>query len=442
MSSKVKSIIVCIGANHKTAPIQLRESLHIDGPILQSALSPLKQRLGLLEVAALSTCNRFELIFTTTPEQLTPQLPMQALLELQSIALRKFKIDDLQKHVYVYQLKEAVEHLFSVASSIDSLVVGETQITGQFKDAIKMAESALTLGPILSRLSQEALSASKKVRTQTDIGKRTVSISHAALDLAQKAFGELSDQKLLIIGAGEMAALAGKYACQKKIKALTVANRTVSRAQNLVRKLGFGQASDLNDLDQLIAQHDVVITSTTATETIITSHLIEQVKIIRPSKPLCFVDISIPRNVDPEVAKVDDVYLFDVDDLQQIVSANREHRQSAAEAASKILLEHVENFERWLSAASVKPTITSIKTYIDQLMERELQKTLSKELMKSLSAEQKLLLQQLTESLASKIIADVAQNIQNPPSGYYQDQLSTILSLIFTEAHKRNGFES
>jgi glutamyl-tRNA reductase len=439
-----QTILFLLGANHRSATVELREALFIAEEPLATLLPAVKERFGFLELAALSTCNRFELMGVAPDRPGLAAALVESFLELHrhhGTVTSRFTEDDVRQAVYLHMKDEAVTHIYRVASSLDSLVLGETQITGQFKDAIALAQKTQTLGPTLSRLSQEALATAKKVRTQTAIGKKHVSISHAAIELAKKVFGDLGDHKFLIVGAGEMSQVAAKYILAYKPKAIYVANRTVANGQALVKDLGFGEAFGMEELPSLLAAADVVLSSTSAPGVVIDAAMVRRAQLSRRGRPLFLLDIALPRDIDPDCGKLDDVYLFDIDDLQQVVGQNYEERRKAAEEAETLIDRSVQQFQAWAKTLAVKPALAAFRGYLDDLIEREAAKTLGREHFRDLTPKQLESLKGLLAAVAGKIAADAARQVLAPPAGYYQEQLADALRILFPEApaERRKG---
>ncbi len=430
--SEAKPLLFVLGASHRTAPTALREHFYLSEEQLSSLLPQIKEKFGFTEIAALSTCNRFELIGALNDHGDSATKVYQAFLDLhQRDHIQTQPSDEeIRKVLYLYLGHEAVSHVFRVASSLDSLVLGETQITGQFKDALAMAQRFQTSGPLVSRLGQEALGLAKKIRTQTDIGKKHVSISHAAVELAQKVFGHLSDHRFLIIGAGEMSQVAAKYIKSYQPKGLAIANRTLAKAKQVVDELGFGEAYGLEDLFELIKQSDVVISSTAAPGFMVDHDLVARAQDSRKGRPLVLLDIALPRDIDPAAAKIDDVYLFDIDDLKQVVGANLEERRKAALQAEEFVIRGVEQFEAWLKTISIKPILSQFRLYLEQTINRELTRTLSKEIFRS-SPKHTEGLQALCQAIAAKIAADAAKNLTTPVDNLSVETLAAALSTLF-----------
>lgn len=425
-------VLFCIGASHKSADVATREKLCIGDSALVSIMPKLLQKNPqIAEVAVLSTCNRFEL-FGVCPEDFQSEELIQLLSDLQVLANgpKAFSSEKLRDFTYVHTGKNAIHHLYAVASSVDSLVVGETQITGQFKRSLQISAEAKTSGPLLTRFGQEALATAKKIRNQTEIGRHTVSISHAAIELAAKIFGDISEHNVLLIGAGEMARVAAQHLLRYRPKSLCIANRTVDNAQKLIHELGEGKAYALEELPELLKSSDIVICSTSSQQLVITQPLMKQAFASRRGKAQILVDISIPRNIDPKCADIGDLYLFDVDDLQQVVSSHTEERHQAAQEAIRIIDEQANSLMRWWLSLSLKPILASFGSYLQQLADKELQRTRSKEIMKSLSPAQDEAVRSLVASITTKIAADVGRTLMQPPAGLSQHQVAESLKAI------------
>lgn len=427
-----RPLIFCVGVNHRTANTELRESLHVQSEQLQAILPFAKSNHQVHELAALSTCNRFELIGVTGVDE----MPETALIEIfswiQSTTHSEFfRLEDVKPHLYLYTGSEAIRHILRVTSSLDSLVLGETQITGQFKDAIETARQSETIGPILHRLAQDALGTAKKIRSKTDIGKKPVSISHAAVDLAQRLYGSIANHAVLIVGAGEMATLAAKHVLNYKPKRLIIANRSAEKAEALVAQLGFGEAADLSHLGQWLKECDIVIASTSSQKPIITYSMVTEALAARKGKALFMVDIAIPRNIEAACGKPDDAFLFDIDDLRKVVDSNQEERRAAADQAEVFITEGSKAFDQWLSSLSIKPTLGALRQYLADIVQKESSKTFSRESLKALTEAQRDAIEGLLEAVVNRVSGDVSSRIMTPAPGHYSDQLADSLQALF-----------
>ncbi len=411
--------IFCLGLNHKTTPIALREKIYLEPDKLRPLLPKLKETYGLSELLVLSTCNRLELFGTysqtgdLTKEMITGTLKYSRETYISDGTKAHTDVhSELHEHAYLFNDLEAIRHAFNVAASLDSLIIGETQITGQFKDALSIAKSAGTLGPVMDRMGQEALATAKKVRSQTDVSRKPVSISHAAVDLARKVFSELDERHVLIIGAGEMAELAARYTLKYHPAKLTICNRTIEKAQKLVDELGFGESSSLEDLKRLLCEADVVISGTAAQGHIITKEMLEVASKQRGYRPICLVDIALPRDIEPEAQTLDEVYLFDIDDLKQLVEEHKEERSKAALEAGTLVQSGVLEFGRWLNRKDLGHVIKDYGSYVRATIEEEMTKSLSREIFKSLGTEERKYLEKMQNAIVGRLIADLSVNLK------------------------------
>lgn len=354
-----------IGVNHTTAPISVREHVAFNTDILRHALSDLTAQ-NVAEAAILSTCNRTEIyVQTNTPEPIVNWLANYHRLDFNNI----------QPYTYTLSNQEAVKHAFRVASGLDSMVLGEPQILGQFKQSVKIAQDAGTLGTLLHKLFQRTFEVAKEVRTNTDIGGSSISMAAAAIKLAQRIFGDISQQKILFIGAGEMIELCADHFAAQKPKSMTIANRTIERGLQLANKIG-GQAILFNDLPERFADFDIVITSTASQLPIVGLGMVERAIKTRRHRPIFMVDLAVPRDIEPEVAQLDDVFLYTVDDLAQVVSDGMENRQEAAINAEMIVAARVEGFMQWFKKRDAIPTIKALRDQAEAVRKNELEKAL------------------------------------------------------------------
>ncbi|HXA36352.1 MAG TPA: glutamyl-tRNA reductase [Steroidobacteraceae bacterium] len=344
-----------LGLNHKTAPVALREKIAFSEERLLTALRTLRQEAGVAEVVILSTCNRTEVYWAGSASG----------AEL-SRWLERHHGDnlDLAPSLYVHQEQRAIEHAFSVASGLDSMVLGEAQILGQLKDAYRAAQAAGSTGPSLNKLFQAAFSAAKRVRSETRIGENAVSIASAAVSLARRVYSDLSAHTALMVGAGEMNALAARHFKSAGVKRLVIANRTLGRAQTLAAELK-AHAVGLEDLDTELAQADIVIACTASAVPLITRSAAESAIRARRRRPIFMVDLAVPRDIEPAVADLEDVYLFSIDDLQQLIDENRQQRVVAAGGARVVIEEEVAKFLAESRAHDAGPAIRALRQQAD-----------------------------------------------------------------------------
>jgi glutamyl-tRNA reductase len=384
-----------IGVNHTTAPVQIRENVAFNSEHLGSALRELTSH-DATEAAILSTCNRTELYCSAE----NPEKPLQWLSHY-----HKLDTSSIQPYIYTLPNDEAVKHAFRVASGLDSMVLGEAQILGQFKQSVKIAQDAGTLGTLLHKLFQRTFEVAKEVRTNTDIGANSISMSAAAVKLAQRIFGDISQQKVLFIGAGEMIELCADHFAAQKPKSMMVANRTLERGTALAEKISSqgikAQAILLNDLPERFAEFDIVITSTASQLPIVGLGMVESAIKARRHRPIFMVDLAVPRDIEAEVAQLDDVFLYTVDDLAQVVTDGMANRQEAAVDAEVIVTARVENFMQWMKKRDTVPTIKALRDQAELTRQAELEKAL-KLIQKGESAEK--VLEALSNALTNKFL--------------------------------------
>jgi len=340
-----------LGINHKTAPVALREKVAFSEDRLAAALQTLREELGVAEAVILSTCNRTE-VYWSGPVSGT---------ELSKWLERHHGNNlDLAPSLYVHQDSRAVEHAFSVASGLDSMVLGEVQILGQLKDAYRVAQESGSTGPILNKLFQAAFSAAKRVRTETRIGANAVSLASATVSLARRVYEDLSVHNVLLVGAGDMNALTARHFVSAGIKRMVIANRTVAKAETLAAELK-AHAAPLSDLDKELADADIVISCTASPVPVITKRAVEAAIRARRRRPIFMVDMAVPRDIEPDVADLEDVYLFSIDDLQQLVDENIQQRETAAGGARLLINEEVARFLTESRAQDAGPAIRALR---------------------------------------------------------------------------------
>jgi glutamyl-tRNA reductase len=351
-----------LGLNHTTAPVSMRERVAFQLDTLGTALRDLLRQPQVKEAAILSTCNRTEVYFNAAEAG-----AVKCWLE----AFHRVPADALTPHLYTLPQDEAVPHAFRVASGLDSMVLGEPQILGQMKQAVKTAEAAGSLGLVLNRLFQRTFAVAKDVRTRTDIGSASISMAAAAVKLAERIFPTIADQRVLLIGAGDMIDLCATHLAARKPKSLTVANRTLERGAQLASRVQ-GDAITLNELPQRLAQFDIIVTSTASSLPILGLGMLERAIKARRHAPVFIVDLAVPRDVEPEVKDLDDVFLYTVDDLANIVRDNLQIRVEAVREAEAMIATQAESFLRWLQGRSVVPVISALHRHHDALRAAEL----------------------------------------------------------------------
>ena len=352
-----------LGINHKTAPVALREKVAFAEDTLAAALRALRQEIGVAEAVILSTCNRTEVYWSGSASG----------AELSQWLKRHHGNDlDFGPSLYMHQESRAVEHAFSVASGLDSMVLGEVQILGQLKDAYRIAQESGSTGPALNKLFQAAFSAAKRVRSETRIGANAVSLASATVSLARRVYADLSAHSALLIGAGDMNSLIARHFMSAGIKRMVIANRTLRRAQALASELN-AHAVGLAELDKELADADIVITCTASPVPILTKRAVEAAIHTRRRRPIFMVDMAVPRDIAPDVAELEDVYLFSIDDLQQLVNENMQQRELAAAGARRVITEEVARFLAESRAQDAGPAIRALRQQAESIRQQTLE---------------------------------------------------------------------
>jgi glutamyl-tRNA reductase len=348
-------MLVLLGINHESAPLTMRERLAFSEQDLAPALRRLLARDGIQEAMILSTCNRVEVLARAADTTAAARAITTFLAEE-----RRVPVDELDGHAYLRSDEAAVRHVFEVACGLDSMILGEPQILGQIKQAYSIARDSGSTGPLLDHLLQAGFSAAKQVRSETGISRNAVSVAFAAVELARKIFGDLKGRAVLVVGAGKMAALATRHLVASGIDRISVASRSLERGEAFARTFG-GKAVPWDRAWDLLDEVDVVVTGTAAPGTILDRDRVAKAARARRSRPLFIIDIAVPRDVDPAVNELDNVYLYDVDDLQGIVEDNIGDRRRAAVEARRMIDSHVRTFRRWHASLNVTPTIVALR---------------------------------------------------------------------------------
>ncbi len=403
--------LVLLGVNHNTAPLEVRERLAIPGPRLAEATKALAHQPGVHEAMIVSTCNRVELLTSMELVDASGDPGMTGAVgqQLQHFLRDFFAVapKTLAPHLYEFREREAVRHLFRVASSLDSLVVGEAQILGQVKESWTIAREVGAIAETLDPLLQRAFSVAKKVRTETQIGSSSVSVASVAVDLARKIFGTLHGKQVLIVGAGKMSELAARHLIQQGASTVLIANRTESRARQLAENLDTRIPTQIIPFDSLASQAhraDIVITSTGAggvNKLFTPAHGREFLE-RRRNRPMFFIDIAVPRDVDPDLNKVDGCFVYDIDDLQQVAASNLASRSKEAAAAEAIVSREVERYQARLSELDAVPTIRALQHHAEELRQAEVARSLVK--LGSLTPAQQEAIEAMTRSITAKLL--------------------------------------
>jgi glutamyl-tRNA reductase len=415
--------IIVVGLSHKTASVDIREKVAFSPNSIKKPLQELVALDGIVEGIIVSTCNRVEIYATTRDIAGGIARIRRFLADYHHLAH-----DLLEPHLYSFHGEDAIRHVFRVASSLDSMVVGEPQILGQIKTSYGYAAEYKSSGIILNRFLHKAFSVAKRVRTETRIASSAVSVSFAAVELARKIFGNLTDKTVLLIGAGEMCELAARHFLTNGAKGVMVTNRTFEKAQKLAEEFG-GEAIPFEDLFLYLHKADIVLTSTGAPHAIITPPDLEEVIKRRRMRPMFLIDIAVPRDIDPAVNEMDAVYLYDMDDLQQVVAANLEGRMQEADKAEAIIAEEIVQFYKWVATLEVTPTIVALRNRFEELRRSELEKTLASWKDAPPDAEKRL--EALTSAFMNKLLHQPTTVLKKAGQGNRNDLYLDALRALF-----------
>ncbi len=417
--------LIVIGLNHKTASIDLRERMAFAEDQMETALHQLKSLPSLKENMILSTCNRVE-IYAAARETDKAILDLKHFLsQYHGLPLKEF-----EKSLYSFAGEEAVKHIFRVASSLDSMVVGEPQILGQIKSAYETAVESKTSGIILHRLLHRAFHVAKRVRTETRIGDSAVSVSSVAVDLARKIFETLEKKTVLLIGAGEMCELAARHLVSGGVEKVLVTNRTYERAASLAQEFK-GEAIPFHEMNQGLNRVDIVISATDSPQYLIRRDQVAKVIKDRKQKPIFFIDIADPRNIEPSVGEIENVYLYNIDDLKKVADENIKDRGKEAQKAETIVQEEVTKFVNWYHSLEVTPTIVALRKKFEEIGKKELEKAFS--LHPNWSEKERKSLEALTSAILNKILHTpstlLRQSNEEAMADFYLDTLRTLFQL-------------
>jgi glutamyl-tRNA reductase len=417
--------LLVVGLNHNTAPIQIRECLAFPEEKMEDALSEVHVLPSVKETMIVSTCNRVEVYAATRETEKAIHDLKDFLSQYHGLPLKEF-----DKSLYTHVGEEAVRHIFRVASSLDSMVLGEPQILGQIKDAYDFSQQVKTSGLILHRLLHRAFHVAKRVRTETKIAISAVSVSSVAVELAEKIFGGLEKKTVLLIGAGEMCELAARHLVSGGIEKILVTNRTYERAVLLAQEFR-GEAIPFEEMGLGLKKTDIVISATNSHQYLLGHDQITKVMKGRKQKPIFFIDIADPRDIEPNVGDIENVYLYNIDDLQKVANENIKDRKKEAQRAEAIVQDEVVKFVNWYRSLDVTPTIVALRKKFEEIRKRELEKTLS--VHPDLSDKEKKSLEALTSAIINKIlhtpITLLKQTDEEAMSDLYLDALHALFGL-------------
>ena len=394
---KAMSEIILLGLNHESAPVELRECIAFSEDESANALESLQKEPVISEVLLFSTCNRVEVLLVTDNTEQAVATAKEYISESNKIPVSEF-----ENALYIHVGDAAVRHVFRVAASLDSMIVGEPQILGQIKDAYHTATEKKTSGVILNRLLHRTFFVAKRIRTETGIGDHAVSISYAAIELGRKIFGNLTGKKVLLIGAGEMAELAVAHLVRHQAGQILVANRTFERAVELAEHFN-GSAIKFEELISSLEDVDIIISSTGSPDFILKRQQLKGMMRKRRNRPLFFIDIAVPRDIDPEINRLTNTYVYDIDNLKGIIEENIEDRQREAMKGERIVDEAVLKFRQWFESLDVVPTIKALRSKLESIADSELKKTLQS---RALSDKDSEAVRRMTRALVNKIMHD------------------------------------
>lgn len=390
--------ILVVGLNYKTAPVEIREKLTFNPNELGDAMKALKDKKSILENIIVSTCNRTE-IYTIVDQLHTGRYYIKAFLS-EWFGIDK---DSFSPFLTMYENDGAIDHLFNVSCGLDSMVLGETQILGQVRSSFLLGQTEDTIGTVFQHLFKQAITLAKKAHSETDIGANAVSVSYAAVELAKKIFGDLSNKHVLILGAGKMGELAVQNLHGSGVRKVTVMNRTLEKAENLAMKFS-GSAKSMSELQCALVEADILISSTGSKDFVVTKDMMAGVEKMRKGKPLFMVDIAVPRDLDPGLDELESVFLYDIDDLQGIVDANLQERQKAAEEIGIMVEGEIVAFKQWLSTLGVVPVISALRQKALGIQAETMQSLERK--MPNLTERELKLLNKHTKSIINQMLRD------------------------------------
>ena len=395
--------ISLLGINHNTAPVSVRERVALSPARLGTALSELHNYVP--QGIVLSTCNRTE-VYLASNDPATVLTGAHSFLCAES----KLSREQLLPYMYNYQHKEAVNHLFQVASGLDSLILGEYEILGQVRQALEAAERSQIINLPLLQLFRQAVQTGRRVREETDISRNALSVSSVAVELACRALGSLDGCRVLVIGAGEAGQLATKAFVHRGVSQIQVSSRSLDRMELLAEKLG-GQAVPFHQLAEAIVSADVVVSCTGAPHFVLGPSLVRETMQQRPQRPLVIIDIAVPRDVEPETAQIDNVFLYDIDALTNIATANRKERQGEIEKATAIIADEVDKFSSWWQTLDVRPTVSALVKKAEAIRRTQLEKTFKK--LPELSEEERARIDAMTKSIVKKLLHHPISHLKN-----------------------------
>ncbi|MCR8629619.1 MULTISPECIES: glutamyl-tRNA reductase [Paenibacillus] len=415
--------IVVAGLNYRTAPVAVREKFTFSDGDLAQALKELKETKCVMECVIVGTCNRTELYVVSDREHICDHY-------LRGFIEKWFGIprDQFNKHLYIYENEKAIDHLFHVASGLDSMVIGETQILGQVKDALQLAQQEKTTGIMFNTLFKQAVTMAKRAHTETGIGDNPVSVSYAAVELGKRIFGSYDHKKVMIVGAGKMSELTVKHLYANGADKVIVVNRTLSRAQELADKFR-GVACSMDKLLQYLEEVDIVISSTGSADLVLSREQVAGVLQKRRSRPLFMIDIAVPRDLDPAIGELPNVFLYDIDNLQSIVNNHLQERRKAAVIIEEMITEEKQAFEQWTKTLGVSPVIQALQARAGLIHEETMDSLMKK--LPDLEERELKVIRKLTKSIVNQMLRDPVNRIKEMAAEKHGDEALEYFTKIF-----------
>jgi glutamyl-tRNA reductase len=418
--------IVLVGLNHRTAPIEVRERMALNGSALTNTLQELYGQPGVEGCAILSTCNRFEIYCAV--RELEPGIKMVKNFVYKRLSASEGIDKDFDQYLYAPTCHDAISHLFRVAAGLDSMIIGESQVLGQVREAYETALGEGVTNGVINTLFQQAITVGKRARTETAIDRNAVSISYAAVELARQVLGKLEEHSVLIVGAGETGELTARHLIANGISSVMVSNRSYERAVELAQGFG-GKAHKFEKLSESLSDADIVISCTAACHYVLHFEQVQKEMQARPERPLLIIDIAVPRDVDPAVAQLEGVHLFDIDDLQNVVDANFQERRLEAVKAERIVKEELAEFNNWLNTLFVVPTIIALKEKAEQIKRTELNRAFNR--LGSVTAREEKVITSLANSLVNQLLHDPIIQLKDTAASQQGHLITEVLQKLF-----------
>jgi len=437
MTKQAAADIAVIGFNHKTTPVEKRECFSVHTEVLPQVYAQFKEQ-GIDEALYVATCNRVE-IYIASRSLKKDIKKITAIYESISGILH----EDFSDHLYVKTSREAVQHLFTVVSSLDSMVLGENEIVGQMRDSFSCAVDNKSVGPLLNKLFHQAFRTAKQVKTETDISRNPLSVAYIATDMARTLFPDFNKRGVLLIGAGEMGELILKYLTKYDIGRIVIANRSVNNSERIADEINReAEIILLEDIPEAATEVDIVLTSVSAPHYMLTAELAVEIMKVREGQPLFFIDIAVPRNIDPEVAAVEGIHLYNIDSLQEIADDNLKSRIKAVDLAKEFIESNVDDFFEWFQSLAVAPAIVSIQKTFDEIRTKELARYRKKKL-KHLAKDDFKLIEELTKQIMTKSLHNPIMNLKRHHRTSRDDKVRKeqlhLQTKFFEELFKQNG---